>query len=150
MNGGEICLADNATNHTILKNKRYFSFLTMKEASVTIVTGSAKIIEGFGRANIAMPMGTKLEIVEALYSPKSQRNLLSFKDICRNGYHIETISEGSIEYLRITSNIQESQNIQEKLPAFSTGLYYTTINTIEVNATVNQNSTENIKVWHDR
>ena len=150
MNGGDICLADSATSHTILKNKRYFSSLTMKEASVTTVTGSAKIIEGSGRANISMPMGTQLEIVDALYSPKSQRNLLSFKDIRRNGYHIETMSEGSIKYLQITSNIQGSKNILEKLLAFSTGLYYTTINTIEVNAIVNQKSTENIKVWHDR
>ncbi|BAB02592.1 retroelement pol polyprotein-like [Arabidopsis thaliana] len=122
----------------------------MKEASVTTVTGNAKIIEGSGRANISMPMGTQLEIVDALYSPKSQRNLLSFKDIRRNGYHIETMSEGSIKYLQITSNIQGSKNILEKLLAFSTGLYYTTINTIEVNAIVNQKSTENIKVWHDR
>ena len=90
MDGGDLCLADSATSHTILKNKKYFSHLINREASVSTITCSAKIIEGSGRANIILPMGAQLEIVDALYSPKSQRNLLSFKDIRRNGYHIET------------------------------------------------------------
>lgn len=103
VNGKDVCLADSATTHTILKNKRYFSHLTMKNISVSTISGSTKIIEGSGRVRILMPMGTKLEIVDALYSPKSQRNLLSFKDIRHNGYHIETINEGNDEYLQIIS-----------------------------------------------
>ena len=42
-----------------------------------------------------LPKGTKLCIDDALYSSKSSRNLLSFKDIRYNGYHIETNNEGS-------------------------------------------------------
>ncbi|GAV75933.1 hypothetical protein CFOL_v3_19409 [Cephalotus follicularis] len=34
-----------------------------------------------------------MRITDALYSTKSRRNLLSFKDIRRNGYHIETTNE---------------------------------------------------------
>ncbi|CAA7024739.1 unnamed protein product [Microthlaspi erraticum] len=122
----------------------------MKEASVSTVMGSANIIEGSGRAYIVLPMGTKLEISDALYSPKSNRNLLSFKDIRKNGYHIETMSEGDVEYLHITSNTQGSKKIVERLPAFSTGLYHTNISTIEANVVVNQKFTENFIVWHDR
>ena len=42
-------------------------------------------------------------IEEALYSEKSQRNLMSFKDIRKNGYHIETTNESNVEYLCITT-----------------------------------------------
>ena len=45
------------------------------------ISGSAKLTEGSGRANILLPGGTKIHIDDALYSTKSQRNLLSFKDI---------------------------------------------------------------------
>ncbi|KAB2080298.1 hypothetical protein ERO13_A05G059650v2 [Gossypium hirsutum] len=81
MNGKNIYLADSVTTHTILKDKRYFSHLIMKEESVSTISGSTTIIEGSGRAIIFLPRGTKIEIINALYSPKSQRNLLSFKDI---------------------------------------------------------------------
>ena len=39
--------------------------------------------------------GTRFHINDALYTSKSIRNLLSFKDICRNGYLIETMNEGN-------------------------------------------------------
>lgn len=77
----DICLVDSATTHTILKYEQYFSELKIKSAYVSTLTGSAKLIEGSGRANICLPCGTKLEIKMALFSPRSQRNLLSFKDI---------------------------------------------------------------------
>jgi len=38
----------------------------------------------------------------AFYSPKSNRNLLSFKDIRLNGYHIETNNEEDMKYFYIT------------------------------------------------
>ena len=50
-----------------------------------------------------LPKGTKLCIYDALYSSKSSRNLLIFKDISYNGYHIETNNEDSEEFLYITS-----------------------------------------------
>ncbi|XP_074267237.1 uncharacterized protein LOC141590558 [Silene latifolia] len=150
INDEELCIADSATTHTILKNMKYFSHLTMKKTSVSTISGSTNIIEGSGRASILLPWGTKIEVVDALYSPKSQRNLLSFKDIRRNGYHIETISEGNNEFLQITSITQGTKHVIEKLPTFSTGLYYTKINTIEVNAILNQKFSDNSIIWHDR
>ena len=53
-----------------------------------------------------LPKGTKFCIDDTLYSSKSRRKLLSFKDIHNNGYHIETNNEGSTEYLYITSWFQ--------------------------------------------
>ena len=73
-----------------------------------------------------------------LYSFLNLRNLLGFKDICCNGYHIETVCEGNNEYLYITSIVSGKKSILEKLAVFSSGLYYTRINTIEIHAKINQ------------
>ena len=69
------------------------------------ISGNTKLIEGSGRANILLPRETKFIIEDALFSTKSQRNLLSFIDICLNGYHIKTMNERDTEYLYITSII---------------------------------------------
>ena len=122
----------------------------MQENNISIISGSINIIETSGRANMLLPNGTKFHIHNALYSPKSQRNLLSFKDIRRNGYHIETMSEGDVEYLHITSITQGNKKILEKLHVLSSGLYYTKISTIEAHAIVNQKFTDNFIIWHDR
>ena len=71
INKEDICLADNAITHTILKDKKYFSYLVMKEANVNNISSSTKLIEGFGRVNISLPGGTKLTIDEALFCNKS-------------------------------------------------------------------------------
>ena len=92
----DICLADSATTHTILKDKKYFLHLIVSDANVNTISGSTKLIKGSGRVTILLPKGTNFIIDNALFSMKSQRNLLSFKDIRRNGYHIETVSEKKI------------------------------------------------------
>ena len=99
VNCKELCLADSATTHTILKDKKYFSQLTLVEANVNTISGPADLIEGSGRANIMLSGGTTFMINDALFSSRSRRNLLSFKDIRRNGYHIETKNEDNTEYL---------------------------------------------------
>jgi hypothetical protein len=149
---GDICLADSATTHTILKDRKYFSYLVSREASVHTISGTTKIIEGSGRANISLYEGTQLHIENALYSSKSNRNLLSFKDIRLNGYHLETRNEGGNEYLCIIKHDLNQTCVLEKLPSFSLGLYYTYISTIETHVIVNQKFTDYDKfiVWHDR
>ncbi|TYJ50318.1 hypothetical protein E1A91_A01G197800v1, partial [Gossypium mustelinum] len=121
----------------------------MQIVFVSTISGSTTIIEGSGRAIILLPRGTKIEIINALYSLKSQRNLLSFKDIRQNRYHIETLNEGNFEFLQITSIAQGNKQIVEKLPAFFTGLYYTKISSIETHAIVNQKFTNDFVLWHD-
>ena len=72
---------------------------------------------------------------------KFNRNLLSFKDIYLNGYHIETNNEGDVEYLYITQIESNKKCVLEKLSAFSYGLYYTYINAIETHVIVSQKLT---------
>ena len=118
-----ICIIDSGTTHTILKSKMHFSYLTLHDVVVHTISGSVKLIEGSGRPTIMLPCGTKVDINKALYSPKSQKKLLSFKDIHRNAYHIETICEGNVEYLNITKISSEKKYVLEKLPELPSGLY---------------------------
>ena len=60
------------------------------------------------------------------------------------------MNEENIECLCITSIISGKKCILEKLPAFSSGLYYTNIRMIESYTVVNQKFTNNFKIWHDR
>ena len=78
--------------------------------------------------------------------------MLSFKDIHKNGHHIETMNEGNKESLYITSIIYEKKIVAEKLLAFSSGLYHTTIKPNEPYVVINQklNDPKNFTLWHNK
>ena len=99
-----------------------------------------------------LPNRTRFYINDAFYSSKSIRKLRSFKDICRNGYHIGTINEGNIECLYITSIVYDKKLIVEKILAFSSRLYHTSIKLIESYVVVNQkfNYSRTFILWYDR
>ena len=149
---GDACLADCATTHTILRDKTYFSNFTLAQSNVHTISGPVNLIKGSGKATIILPKGTKLQIEDALYSNKSSRNLLSFKDIRRNGYHIETMNHDANEYLLITSIISGQKCLLEQLPSLSCGLYQTTIRSIKSYAVINQkfNDSNAFLLWHER
>ena len=84
MNDSDICLANCATTHTILKEKTYILNLIVTNSSVSTISGTSNVIGGSGIANIMLPNGTRFHINDALYSSKSTRNLVSFKDIHKN------------------------------------------------------------------
>ena len=149
-NEEDICLADSATTHSIFNNEKYFAYLSIGEANVNTIMGSANLIEGSGRANIVLPQGTIITISNALFSSKSPRNLLSFKDIRSNGYHVETTNDDNKEYLNITKVISGKKCLLEKLPVLSSGLYYTNIRMIESHVIENKMCNNTFKVWHDR
>ncbi|RDX60110.1 hypothetical protein CR513_61779, partial [Mucuna pruriens] len=111
-------LAHKATTHMILMNNKFFSSLLMQEVDVSTISRTTNIIEGSKKANILLHGGTKLHIDNALYYSKSHINLLSFKDICLNAYHIETKNEGSIEYLYIMKLKLNKKYILKKLLTF--------------------------------
>jgi hypothetical protein len=126
--------------------------LILNKASVNTISGSSNLIEGSGRANIILPKGTKLCIDDALYYSKSRRNLINFKDIRLNSFHVETTNEGMDEYLYIISIISCQKLLLKKLSAFSSRLYYTTIITTESHVVMYQKcSNPNMfMLWHDR
>ena len=107
--------------HTILCDKNNFFKLSLDKSKVNTILGLINLIQGFRRTNIILPSGTKIHINDVFYSTKSKRNLLSFKDICRNGYYIETMNNGSNKYLLITSVISGKKHILKKLPSYPCG-----------------------------
>ncbi|KAM1778054.1 hypothetical protein PS1_044952 [Malus domestica] len=151
INGGDFCLADSATTHSILRDRKYFSNLVLAKVKVTTISGPSDVIEGSGKAQIMLPNGTILSIKNALYATQSIRNLLSFKDIRLNGYHLETKSVENVEYLCITSN-DTQKRILEKLHGLSSGLYCTYIKTVEAYTVMNQKFIDSkvYMLWHDR
>ena len=122
INGGEICLADSVTTHTILQNQKYFSHITLVEANVNTISSPEDLIDGSGKATIMLPCGMIFHINDALYSVRSRINMLSFKYIRHNGYHIDTTYDNNKEYLCITHIVLSQKLVVEKLPTFSSGL----------------------------
>ncbi|GAV73405.1 hypothetical protein CFOL_v3_16891, partial [Cephalotus follicularis] len=101
------------------------------KTNVGTISGTSDLIEGSGMASFVLSNRTQMCITDALYSTNSRRNLLSFKDIRRNGYHIETTNENGKKYLYITGNASDRKQILEKLPGLSFGLYIIKIRAIE-------------------
>ena len=150
--GSVDCLVDSGTTHTILKYKDYFINITPKVTSLTTISGPSTLVEGFGKAQFMLSNGSVLTINEALYCPSSGRNLLSFKDIRENKFHLETARENGIEYLYITSTQYDQKRILEKLRCLSNGLYLTTIQKIESNLIIRRAPVDEgtFMLWHDR
>ncbi|XP_056844750.1 retrovirus-related Pol polyprotein from transposon TNT 1-94 isoform X2 [Raphanus sativus] len=147
--GREVCIPDSGTTHTILKDKRYFSNLKSAKMTVNTISGPTDLIEGIGKANFMLPNGTKFSINNALYSPNSKRNLLSFKDIYLQGYETQSATENGKKYMYITSEKSGKNLVLEKFPKLPSGLHQTYINAIESNLVVKRNP-EDITLWHDR
>jgi hypothetical protein len=76
-------------------------------------------------------MGTQIVIEDALLYPDSTRTLLSYKDICRNGFHVETNSDNKDGYLFITKHDRYNKRLLDKIPSLSSGLYYTYIKPVQ-------------------
>jgi hypothetical protein len=110
------------------------------------------MIKSFEIANILFPNDTKLGINDALYSFESRRNLFSFKDICANGYHIETIDEDKKKYLYIISRTSSQKLLLEKLYLFSSEIYYIITKSIKTNVMIHQNCSKPkiFMLWHDQ
>ena len=83
MNEDDICLADCET-----LDKKYFLKLTLIKTNVSTISGTTNLVEDSEKVNIMLSNGTRFYINDTLYSSKSRRKLLNFKDIRRNGYHI--------------------------------------------------------------
>ena len=70
----------------------------------------------------------------------------------KNGYHIEITNDEKNKYLYITTIVSGKKCILEKLPALSSGLYYTNISMIETHALLNKKfiDLDTFIIWHDR
>src|SRR6266540_4710342 len=115
----EVCLVDSCKTNTILMESTYFQTLKKSKGNVTTIAGRDAVIVGSGRATITLPMGTQLEIEDALLYPDSTRTLLSFKYLRKNGLHTETHSVNNEEFLLITKDNRYGTQIVERIPSLS-------------------------------
>jgi hypothetical protein len=96
-------------------------------------------------------MGTQIVIENALLYHDSTRTLLSYRDIRKNGIHVETYEENKEEYLLLTKPTEYGKQICEKIPTLESGLYYTYIKPIEhVAYKVIFQNVDAFQIWHDR
>jgi hypothetical protein len=86
----KLCLVDSCTTNYILREMKYFQTLKKREGNIMTIAGRDALIVGSGRATIILPMGTQITIEDALLYPDSTRTLLSFRDVRKNGLHVET------------------------------------------------------------
>jgi hypothetical protein len=68
-------------------------------------------------------MGTQILMEDALLYPDLTRTLLSFRDVCKNGFHVE--------FLLFTKLTRYGKQIYEKISSLQTGLYFIYIKPIE-------------------
>ncbi|GJW52752.1 disease resistance CC-NBS-LRR class family protein [Tanacetum coccineum] len=87
-------------------------------------------------------------INNAIFSPKSSRNLLSFGDIYLNGYDTQTTTIENEKYLHII----DKSNVLEKLPMLHSGLHYTYLSMEESHMVIKEKSCDPgiVSMWHDR
>jgi hypothetical protein len=96
-------------------------------------------------------MGTTLVIEDALLYPDSTHTLLSYRDIRKNGFHIETCDENNEEFLLITKNIGYGKVTLEKVSSLSSGLYYTYLKLVQhIAYKVIFYNVNAFQTWHDR
>ena len=84
----DVCLLNSPTTHSILKDKNYFSTMTLRITNIHTISGPVEMIDGSGNATIMLPNDTILHIEDAVLSTKTKRNLLSFKDVRDRRAHV--------------------------------------------------------------
>ena len=116
-------LPDSATTHTTLCGNHFFSSVTLRKANVHRMLGPVEIIDCSRNTIIVLPNCTTLHIEDALLSGRLKRNLLNFKVVHYNGYHLETVNEQNKECLYINSYKMAQNTILEKFEALVMELY---------------------------
>ena len=116
----ELCLVDSCTTNSILREIKYFQTLKKREGNIMTITGRDALIVGLGRATITPPMGTQITMEDALLYPDSTRTLLSFRDIRKNGFHVETHEDNKKEFLLFTKLTRYGKQICEKISSLQT------------------------------
>jgi hypothetical protein len=127
----EMCLVDSGTTNSILKEIKYFQTLTKNKENVLTIAGRDVVIVGSGRATIMLPMGTSITIEDALLYPNLTRTLLSYRDIRKNGFHVETYNKNNEEFLLITKDNGYGKDTLERVPSLPSRLYYTYIKHVQ-------------------
>jgi peptide/histidine transporter 3/4 len=104
---------------------KYFQTLKKREGNIMTITSCDALIVGSGRATITLPMGRQIMMEDVLLYPDSTHTLLSFRDVRKNGFHVETHMDNKEEFLLFTKLTGYGKQICEKISSLQTGLYFT-------------------------
>jgi hypothetical protein len=127
----EMCLVDSGTRNSILRETKYFQTLTKRQGNVLTITGRDATIVGSDYATITLPMGTQIIIEDALLYPDSTRTLLSYRDIRKNGLHMETHEEYKLEFLLLINDTRYGKQLLEKISSLPSRIYYRYIKNVQ-------------------
>ena len=111
----ELCLVDSCTTNSILREIKYFQTLKKREENIMTIAGRDALIVSSGRATITLPMGTQITIEDGLLYPDSTRTLLSFRDVRKHGFHVETHMDNKEKFLLFTKLTGYGKQIYEKI-----------------------------------
>ena len=115
------------------------------------IAGQDALIVGSGRATITLPMGTQITMEDALLYPDSSRTLLSYRDIRKNSFHVETHQDNKEKFLLLTKLTRLDKQIYEKFSSLQTRLYFTYIKPIaNVAYKIIFHNIDTFRNWHDR
>ena len=84
------------------QGNKIFSDSHQEEGNVLTIAGRDATIVARPEPTIVLPMGTQIAIDEELLYPDATGTLLTYKDIRRNGIHVETQEENTEEFLLFT------------------------------------------------
>jgi len=148
----ELCLVDSGTTNSIVREIKYFHTLRKSKGNVMTITGHDAIVIGSGQAMVTLPRGTQITIDDALLYPDSTRTLLSYRDIRKNGFHVDTHEDNAEEFLLIIKCNRYGKQIIEKIPSLPFGLYYTYIEPVVYVAykLFFFSNLDTFHIWHDR
>ena len=102
----ELCIVDSGATNSILREIKYFQTLKKREGNILTIAGHDALI-------VTLPMGTQIMIEDALLYPESTRTLLNFRDIRKNGFHVETHEDSKDEYLLFTNRSIWQTNLRK-------------------------------------
>lgn len=150
------CLVDSASSHVILKDKSFFSKLEVSTSTtIRTVGGNTQIAAGVGTAQVELPNGTVINIANAIFAPEATRNLLSFANFRKNGFHLHTATNGSGK--EVLHLVQGDGMIVEEFIENGNGLYLTSIrptspcdSSYSEEGEKSAQKSDKLSLWHDR
>lgn len=111
--------------NSILTEIKYFQIRRKIEGSILTIVGRDALIVGSGQATTIL-----LVITHALLYLDSTRTLLYYRDILKNGIHVEIYDENNEEFLLFSELTGHDKHICKKISTLDSGLYYTYIKSV--------------------
>ncbi|KAL3683038.1 hypothetical protein R1sor_001060 [Riccia sorocarpa] len=147
-----LCIIDSGATHTILNKPCYFKHgFKGKNLSIDTLAGPIRG-EGIGHAQVELPNKTIINIPDAIYSSKSPRNLLAFRTLRENGYHLMTGEDVGKDVLQLIQHGINGIRYADTFPSMGNKLYSTRIEPVLPIYTVNTAavSFDDFTCWHRR